>query len=154
MATTRQWSYPATATTTEVNDVVTVTAPTPGPGFTLGLDILQATVVQTAPGVNSASVFAPASYTAQTASVATVIQNTLGYDANFVAYFQGAASVATFQVGVSATTPVPVSAVTSSRQALPHRPLRHGTSPPTCQVGTTTHSRYCRRMRPVFRVPD
>src|SRR5665213_2923202 len=63
---------------------------------------------------NSASVYAPASYTAHSASVATVVQNTLGYDAQFVAYFQGAASVASFQVGTGSTSPPSATTVSSN----------------------------------------
>jgi len=111
MALPRSWIVPATATETD-GTVISHTAPAGGPGFTLNADAVSTPTLVTAPA-NAASVYAPASYTAQTASVATIVQNTLGYDANFVAYFQGAASVATFQVGVSATTPPTAPAVTT-----------------------------------------
>jgi hypothetical protein len=109
----RQWSYPATSTTTEANDAVTVVAQTGGPGFNAAFDSVQVPTIITAPP-SSASVYAPASYTANTASVATVVQNTLGYDCNFVAYFQGAASVATFQIGTGPTATPPVVTVATS----------------------------------------
>jgi hypothetical protein len=114
MATTRQWSYPSSTSTSTVGDVTTIT-PNPGtPGFVLGADSVQVPVLVTAPP-NSASVFAPASYTAQTASVATVVQNTLGYDAEFVGYFStSSSSVATFQVGVGAASPPAMTVVATS----------------------------------------
>ena len=61
----------------------------------------------------AASVVAP-SYSAQTASVAIVVQNTLGTGAEFVGYFTGAASVATFRVGVGPTSPPPTTTVTTT----------------------------------------
>lgn len=109
----REWSYPANSVTTVVGDTA-IAVPGPGaPGFNAGLDSLQVPNIVTAPP-SAASVYAPASYTAQTASVATVLQNTLGYDAMFVAYFQGAASVASFQVGVGPTSPPPTTTVATS----------------------------------------
>jgi hypothetical protein len=51
----------------------------------------------------AASASVATGYGANTASVATVVQNTLGYDALFVGYFQGAASVVTFQIGTGST---------------------------------------------------
>ena len=113
MALARQWSYPETATSTIANDTVTNAAPAGGPGFVLNADGFSSPNIVTAPA-NSASVFAPASYTANTASVATVVQNTLGYDCIFTAYFQGAASVASFSVGVgSSATPAMTTVATS-----------------------------------------
>src|ERR1035437_4986950 len=114
MALSRQWSYPASANTAVAGDVTTVTPSATQPGFSAGLDSLQVPTIVTAPPT-SASVYAPASYTVNTASVATVVQNTLGYDANFVAYFQGSASVVTFQVGTAATAAAlaPVTVATS-----------------------------------------
>ena len=112
MALARSWQVPETST--EVNGTTVVhTAVTGGAGFILNADAISVPNLVTAPA-NSASVYAPASYTANTASVATVVQNTLGYDAEFVAYFQGAASVATFQVGVSSSaTPAMTTVATS-----------------------------------------
>lgn len=106
MALSRFWSGPAGVGTTVANDAITRTVERPStPGFNVGLDSLQVPTFITAPP-NSASVFAPASYTINTASVATVVQNTLGYDAQFVAYFStSSASVASFQVGVGSTNP-------------------------------------------------
>src|ERR1039458_2975138 len=52
---------------------------------------ITSTIITTPP--SSASV--ATGYGANTASVAPIVQNTLGYDALFVGYFQGAASVAT-----------------------------------------------------------
>ena len=98
---------------TSVNGVVTDVAGPGGTGWQIGADLVQTPTIQTAPP-NAASVYAPASYTAQTASVATIVQNTLGYDAQFVAYFQGAASVATVQIGTGATSPPPVVTVATS----------------------------------------
>jgi hypothetical protein len=107
MALSRFFSQPNTLSSTSINGVVTDTSAN-GAGWNLGADSIQVPTIVTAPP-NSASVFAPASYTAATASVATVVQNTLGYDAQFVAYFQGAASVASFLVGVgSSATPAMV----------------------------------------------
>ena len=88
----------------EANDVVTLTAEPGGPGFSAALDSLAVPTIVTAPP-SCASVYAPASYTVQTASVATVLQNSLGYDAQYVAYFQGAASVAAIQIGTGPTNP-------------------------------------------------
>ena len=117
MALARQWSYPETATSTIANDTVTNAAPAGGPGFILNADGFSSPNIVTAPA-NSASVFAPASYTATTASVATVVQNTLGYDCIFTAYFQGAASVASFLVGVGSTaTPAMTTVATSITSA-------------------------------------
>lgn len=110
----RQWVYPSEgASTTVTSNTVTVVAPTGTSGFILNADGFSSPNIVTAPA-NAASVYAPASYTATTASVATVVQNTLGYDANFVAYFQGAASVATFQIGTGATSPPPTTTVATS----------------------------------------
>jgi hypothetical protein len=79
-----------------------------------GAGVVSGSTLTTSPP-NSASVYAPASYTANTASVATVVRNTLGYDAQFTAYFQGAASVATFQIGVgSSATPAMTTVATSN----------------------------------------
>ena len=114
MALQRFFSGPnSIGSATSVNGVVTEFA-TPGqPGWNIAADSLSSPTLVTAPP-NAASVYAPASYTAATASVATVVQNTLGYDAQFVAYFQGAASVATVQIGVGATSPPPVVTVATS----------------------------------------
>jgi hypothetical protein len=109
----RQWSYPQTTTTTEANEAVTVAAQSGAPGFILNADGFSSPNIVTAPP-NSASVYAPASYTANAASVATIVQNTLGYDALFIGYFQGTASVATFSVGVgSSATPAMVTVATN-----------------------------------------
>ena len=118
MALSRFWSAPnSNFTSTSVNGAVTDTAVAGQPGWNIGVDSFQAPTIVTAPP-SSASVFAPASYTSQAASVATVVQNTLGYDAEFVAYFQGTASVATFQVGVGATaTPAMTTVATSITNA-------------------------------------
>ncbi len=113
MPLSRSWSFPQTATESTAGEQTTHTAPTNGPGFVLNADGFSSPTVVTAPP-NAASVYAPASYTAQTASVATVVQNTLGYDAHFTAYFQGACSVATFQVGVGSTSTPPVVTVATS----------------------------------------
>lgn len=115
MALNRQWSYPAGVGSVTTNDMVTKTVHELGtPGFILGADQIQVPTLITAPP-STASVFAPASYTAQTASVATVVQNTLGYDAMFVGYFAvSSASVATFQVGVGPSVPVTMSTVATS----------------------------------------
>ena len=78
-----------------------------------GSGVVSGSTVVTAPP-SSASVYAPASYTSHTASVATIVQNTLGYDCQFVAYFQGACSVATFQVGVSSSATPPMTTVSTS----------------------------------------
>lgn len=106
MALSRFFNGPAGVSTTVANDVVSQTVERPAtPGFNAGFDSLQVPTIITAPP-NSASVFAPASYSVNTASVATIVQNTLGYDAQYVGYFATtSASVATFQVGVSSTTP-------------------------------------------------
>ena len=112
MSLSRSWSYPADGTP-DVGHSVTWTAESGGPGFSAALDSLQVPNIITAPA-NSASLYAPASYTANTASVATVVQNTLGYDAQYVAYFQGAASVATFQVGVGSSATPNMTTVVSS----------------------------------------
>ncbi len=110
----RFWSQPNSGfSSTSVNGVVTDTVPTGAPGYQLAADYISAPTLTTAPP-SSASVYAPASYTQFTASVATVVQNTLGYDALFTAYFQGAASVATFQIGVGPTaTPSATTVATS-----------------------------------------
>ena len=113
MPLSRSWIVPQTVNESTANDQITHTAQSTGPGFIANLDALSVPNIVTAPA-NAASVFAPASYTANTASVATIVQNTLGYDANFVAYFQGAASVATFQIGVGATSPPPTTTVATS----------------------------------------
>lgn len=116
----RTWTTPQTATVTEANGVVTASATTGGPGFNLGADLVQTTTFQSFPPA-SASVFAPASYSVNTASVATVVQNTLGYDALFTGYAvvanpttnQLGASVASFLLGVGPSTLVaPVAVVT------------------------------------------
>ena len=113
MPLSRFWSVPANATNSvNSGDVVQTSAPAGGPGYNAGLDSLQVPQIITAPP-SSASVYAPASYTANTASVATVVQNTLGYDAMFTAYFQGAASVGTFQVGVGPTSSVAMTTVST-----------------------------------------
>ena len=117
MALNRQWTYPQSATESSSNNAVTVVAPTGGQGFVLNADGFSSPNIVTAPA-NSASVYAPASYTATTASVATVVQNTLGYDCMFTAYFQGAASVASFLVGVGSTaTPAMTTVATSITSA-------------------------------------
>ena len=113
MALPRQFTTPATTVTTVANGTVTEAAQAGGPGFAAAFDSLQVPNIVTAPA-NSASVFAPASYTMNTASVATVVQNTLGYDAEFTAFFQGSPSVATFQVGVGASSPVSMTTVATS----------------------------------------
>lgn len=110
----RSWVYPANTVTTETPVAVTASvAATGGQGFSLSADFVSTPVFVTAPATGAASVYAPASYTAGAASVATVIQNTLGYDAVYTAYFQGSCSVASFQVGVSSTNPpLPVTVAT------------------------------------------
>ena len=110
MPLSRQWSVPDSSTTVVTGTSVTTTPTTGGAGFNAGLDSLQVPNIVTAPA-NSASVYAPASYIAQTASVATVVQNTLGYDAMFTGYFFGSPSVATFTIGVGATSPVAMTTV-------------------------------------------
>lgn len=104
MALARSWSYSATTTTTQSGETVTVAPPDANsPGFNLNADSISVPTLVTAPP-SSASVYAPGSYTANTASVATVVQNTLGYDAVFTGYFTAtSASVATIRVGVGAT---------------------------------------------------
>ncbi len=115
MALARQFSAPTSDVTTinSANSTVTQTVTGAVPGWNIGVDSFQSPTIITAPP-SSASVFAPASYVAQTASVATVVQNTLGYDAQFVAHFQGAASVASFQVGVGATNAPAATTVAAS----------------------------------------
>ncbi len=110
MALARSWVFPQTATESTVNEQTTHTAQTGGPGFVLNADALSVPNIVTAPA-NSASVYAPASYTANTASVATIVQNTLGYDALFTGYFFGSPSVATFTVGVGSTATPAMTAV-------------------------------------------
>ena len=113
MPLSRQWSYPQTVTETIANDAVTHAVPVGQPGYVLNADYVSSINLVTAPA-NSASVYAPASYVAQTASVATVVQNTLGYDALFVAYFYGSPSVATFQTGVGSSSPVSMTTVSGT----------------------------------------
>lgn len=115
MPLSRFFSQPAGTNTTVANDAITKTIErAQTPGFSAGLDSLQVPTIITAPP-NSASVFAPASYTSNTASVATIVQNTLGYDAQYVAYFATtSASVATFQVGVGSTTPPAMTSVATN----------------------------------------
>ena len=118
MALLRFWSVPANATDiATTNSTVETSALPNGPGFSAGLDSLQVPNIVTAPA-SSASVYAPASYTAHAASVATVVQNTLGYDAIFTAYFQGAASVASFSVGVSSSATPPMTTVSTGITAV------------------------------------
>ena len=111
MALPRQWSYPSNATVTESNGSATATPTGTGPGFNAGLDSLAVPNFSTAPA-GSASV--ANGYGANTASVATVVQNTLGYDAHLTAYFYGAASVVTFNTGVGASAPVPMQTVNTT----------------------------------------
>ena len=111
MALLRQWSYPANATITESSGSATAAIVGPGPGFVLGADALSSPTFVSAPP-NSASV--ANGYGANTASVATVVQNTLGYDSHLTAYFYGAASVATFVTGVGAATPVAMQTVNTT----------------------------------------
>src|ERR1035437_6151774 len=115
MPLSRQWSYPAVDVSTTITGDAVLVVPNSSsdPGFNLNADSVSTPTLVTAPP-SSASVYAPASYTANAASVATVVQNTLGYDANFVAYFQGAASVATFQIGTGPTATPPVVTVATS----------------------------------------
>jgi hypothetical protein len=120
MPLSRQWSYPAVDVSTTITGDAVVVVPNSSsdPGFNLNADSVSTPTLVTAPP-SSASVYAPASYTANAASVATVVQNTLGYDANFVAYFQGTASVATFRVGTGATaTPAMTTVATSISSTL------------------------------------
>lgn len=115
MALARQWSYPAeSSSTTITGDTVTVTPDTNAPGFVLNADSFSSPTIVTAPP-SSASVFAPGSYTANTASVATIVQNTLGYDATFTGYFTAtSASVATIRVGVGPTATPTMTTIVAS----------------------------------------
>ncbi len=109
----RQWSYPAeSVSTTFVGEAVVQTPNSSSdPGFNLAADSVQVPTLITAP---PASASVANTYGPNTASVTTVVQNKLGYDAMFVGYFSGAASVATFQVGVSSASVVPVTTVATS----------------------------------------
>lgn len=113
MALPRSWSYPsADVSTTITNDVVTqVPNSSTDPGFNLAADSIQVPTIITAP---PASTTLANTYGGHTASVATIVQNTLGYDVQAVAYFTGSASVASFLVGVSSTTPPAQTTVASS----------------------------------------
>jgi hypothetical protein len=94
----RSWSSPATSSTVEVGDAVTVTPAAGAPGFNLGADSIQTPTFITAPSNTS---------TAVGASVNTTGQNTTGADAVLGLFLNvTAASVATISVGVSSASPV------------------------------------------------
>ena len=105
--TTNKWSYPANVTTTTVNGITTETPVNPTDTFSFVVNN-----VNTAPAASSN---ANVTYNTNTASVATVVQNTLGYDAMLIGFFNVAsASVASCQLGVGPVSPVPMTTVVSS----------------------------------------
>ena len=100
------WSYPANVTSTTVNGITTETPVNPTDTFSLATS----TVVTAPP--NSSLV---ATFPAQSASVANIQQNTLGYDAEFVGYLAStAASVTTIAIGVGATSSPSMTNVTTN----------------------------------------
>ena len=113
MTTPNSWSYPANVTVTTVNGITTETPVNPTDTFSF----VTSNIVTTPP--NSSQV---ASFPAQSASVANIQQNTLGYDAEFVGYLaSSAASVTTIAIGVGATSaPAMTNVTTNFTSAVSH----------------------------------
>lgn len=113
MPLSRYWSTPTDSytvsdTINNTGNAVTVTVGGAS-GYNLGADSIQVPTIITAPP-NAASVASAPLLK----GVPATFQNTLGYDATFIAYVHcTAASVATIEVGVGSTATPPLTAVNS-----------------------------------------